>query len=100
MKRFALAVFFIAAAVTHAQPMTQRYAAYGDVIVTQLSTAPFPHPLRANGHIYNGIPYSAEEHYRDSSVVLFVRKGYRRPKTVDLVLYFQDRKSTRLNSSH
>jgi hypothetical protein len=87
MKIFAVAVLLLAAAAVHAQPMTQRYASYGDVIVTHLSTSMFPHPLRANGHVYSGQTYSAAEHYSDSTVVMFVPKGYRPSRTVDLVVY-------------
>jgi hypothetical protein len=90
MKLFVLAVLIVAAiaGAKASQPMTERYAAYGDLIVTQLATAPFPHPLRANGHTYNGKTYSAAEHYSDSSVVIFVPKGYRKSKAVDLVVHF------------
>ncbi len=88
MKIFAVAVLLLASAAVHAQPLTQRYAAYGDMLVTHLSTAPFPHPLRAGGYVYGGKTYDAAGHYSDSSVALFAPKGYRQSHTVDLVVYF------------
>jgi len=88
MKLFAVGVLCFAAVVVSAQPMTQRYAAYGDLLVTHLATAPFPHPLRSGGYVYDGKTYSAAEHYSDSSVAIFVPSHYRRSGAVDLVVYF------------
>lgn len=88
MKMTALVLLCLAAAAAVAQPMTERYAAYGDLILTHLATAPFPHPQRANGHVYDGKTYSAAEHYSDSSVAFFVPKGFHASSSVDLVLYF------------
>ncbi|MGE5315772.1 MAG: hypothetical protein ACM3Q4_13850 [Acidobacteriota bacterium] len=89
MKLIAAAVLIAAACgAKAAEPMTERYHAYGDLILTHLASAPFPHPLRANGHTYNGKTYSAAEHYSDSSVAIFVPKGFRKSKHVDLVVYF------------
>lgn len=86
--RVVAAVLFFLAGMVNAQPLTERYAAYGTMIVTQLATAPFPHAQRANGHEYDGKKYDAAGHYSDSSVALFVPKGYRASATVDLVFYF------------
>jgi len=88
MKVCVIAIVLLVSSVAVAQPITERYSAYGDLIVTKLSTAPFPHPQRANGHVYDGTTYDEAGHYRDSSVALFVPSGYRRSSTVDLVFYF------------
>ncbi len=88
MKSRLLALILIVSSAAVAQPVTERYAAYGDLILRRLSTAPFPHPGRANGHVYDGTMYGEAEHYRDSSVALFVPAGYGRSSTVDLVFYF------------
>lgn len=89
MKMYTFAMLLVAAvAASAAQPMTERYQHLGDLIVAHLATAPFPHPLRANGYTYNGKTFSAADHYSDSSVVLFVPKNFRPSASVDLVVYF------------
>jgi len=88
MKVCILALFILVTSRCVAQPLAERYSAYGELIVKQLSTAPFPHPGRANGHLYDGTTYDEAGHYRDSSVALFVPSGYGRSLTVDLVFYF------------
>lgn len=73
---------------SYAQPFTQRYEALGNMLVIQSSYAMFPHANRDSGHTYGGTKFPAELHYRDSSVAIFVPKGFRPGKTVDLVFYF------------
>ena len=58
------------------------------MFVPQFSSAPFPHPNRINGHIYNDKTYSAEEHYSDSSVAIFIPKGFRPTEKINIVVYF------------
>ena len=58
-----------------AKPSLEHYADYGELIVTQLTSAPFPHPKRAEGHKYQGKVYSAKEHYSDNTVAIFIPKG-------------------------
>ncbi len=70
------------------QELSDRYAAYGTLMIERLSTAPFPHPLRANGHVYGKKSYPSEIHYQDSSVLLFIPKGFDPGKRTDLVIYF------------
>lgn len=68
---------------------TQRpYSEYGELLVAQFATAPFPHPLRINGHTYDGKSYQYDQHYCDSSVAIFIPKGYRHSSSVDLVFHF------------
>ena len=71
-----------------AQPLAERYAAIGTTIVTTSDHAMFPHPKRANGHVYEGKSYPADPHYSDRTVVIFVPKGFRPGETTDLVFYF------------
>lgn len=71
-----------------AQPLAERYAALGTTIVTTSDHAMFPHPKRANGHVYEGKTYPADPHYTDRTVVIFVPKGFRPGETTDLVFYF------------
>jgi hypothetical protein len=52
-----------------------------------MKSAPFPHTKRENGHIYDGKTYPAAEHYRDSSVMIFLPNGFQPRKTLDFVVY-------------
>ena len=61
---------------------------YGRLIVTNFATAPFPHPSRANGHIYDGTNYDTSTHYSDSTVALFIPNGFRATPRVDFVIHF------------
>lgn len=70
------------------QPLTERYIHLGEMFVPQFSSAPFPHPNRINGHVYDGSTYSAKEHYSDSSVAIFIPKGFKTTETIDFVVYF------------
>ena len=64
------------------------YADFGQLIVTQFVTAPFPHPSRTNGHTYQGKLFSAAEHYADSTAAIFIPKGFRETGTIDFVVHF------------
>jgi hypothetical protein len=70
------------------QPLPQKYAPYGTVIVTPFANAAFPHPARANGHQYKTNFLSAKDHYSDSTVALFIPKGFHAGKTIDFVVHF------------
>jgi hypothetical protein len=91
MKRYFISLIIISISFTQlmlSQPITDRYNSLGEMYVTQFSSAPFPHPKRANGHIYNNINYSAKEHYSDSSVVIFIPKGFQSQNKTNFVVYF------------
>ncbi len=75
-------------AALFSQPLEQRYSQYGELLVTQLASAPFPHPGRANGRTYGGKVYAAAEHYSDSSVAIFIPKNFKQSKKVDIVIHF------------
>lgn len=77
---------FISLAVS--QTLTTRYEAYGTMFVPQFSSAPFPDSLRKEGHTYNGTLFSRDEHYTDSSVAIFVPKGFHSGSATDMVVYF------------
>ena len=70
------------------QPLAERYAALGTIIVTTSDHTMFPHPKRANGYVYEGKTYPADRHYSDRTVVIFVPKGFRPGETTDIVFYF------------
>jgi hypothetical protein len=70
-----------------AQEPSKRFAEYGELLITQLSSAPFPHPGRAAGHTYGKQFFPAEKHYSDSSVAFFIPRGFRQTEVVDLVVH-------------
>lgn len=77
-----------AAPVLAAESVEQTYAAHGRLIVTQFVSAPFPHPARAAGHTYKDRLYPAKEHFSDSTVAIFIPKGFRETGRVDFVIHF------------
>src|SRR3954466_15239598 len=72
----------------HAETLQERYAKYGQVVLTQLPSAPFPHPQRAEGKTRNGKLYPADKHYSDSSVAMFIPKDFRPTGAIDFVVHF------------
>jgi hypothetical protein len=76
------------APTVRADDLAQRYADCGELIVTQLVSAPFPHPSRAEGHKYKTELFPAKEHYSDSTVAIFIPKGFRQTARVDFVVHF------------
>jgi hypothetical protein len=66
----------------------ETYAAQGRMMVVPMAAAPFPHPARAEGHRYQDKLYSAAEHYADSTVAIFIPKGFRETGRIDLVIHF------------
>lgn len=75
-------------------PLAETFAAQGQLIVTQFVSAPFPHPSRAEGHTYKGELFPAAKHYADSTVALFVPKGFRETSQVDFVFHFHGWRNT------
>jgi hypothetical protein len=73
--------------VLQAQDTHRQYPEYGELLYTQLPSAPFPHPRRAAGHTYGNQQFPADKHYSDSSVAIFIPKGYRQTDTVDIVVH-------------
>jgi hypothetical protein len=91
MKYFFILFSIISISLTQLSPsqsITDRYKSFGEMYITQFSSAPFPHPKRLNGHIYNNQSFSAEEHYSDSSVAIFIPKGFKPTEPINFVVYF------------
>lgn len=91
MDRSRLAFFLVAtlaAGAAAAQPLTERYADIGTMIVTTSDHTMFPHPKRPQGHTYEGKAYPADVHYSDRTVAIFVPKGFRAGVATNLVFYF------------
>lgn len=81
-------LFIISAEFSFSQPLTERYKQFGEMYVPQFSSAPFPHPNRINGHVYDDKTYSAQEHYSDSSVAIFIPIGFKPSEKINFVVYF------------
>lgn len=60
----------------------------GQILLTNLATAPFPHASRTNGHHYSGRFYSADQHYQDNRVLIAIPAGLRPGATLDFVVHF------------
>ena len=72
----------------HPDDLTDVYSSYGTLIVTQFVSAPFPHPARMEGHKYHDEFYSAATNYSDSTVAMFIPKGFRETDKIDFVVHF------------
>lgn len=68
--------------------LAESYTAQGQLILRSFSSAPFPHPQRAEGHKYKEEFFSAAEHYSDSTVSIFIPKGFRETGKIDFVVHF------------
>ncbi len=90
MKHFLLHLFlfFMLQNIIFAQNLRAKYSEYGNLIVTKLANAPFPHPTRAEGFTYNDKFFPAEENYSDSTVAFFIPKGFHPDDKTDFVFHF------------
>ena len=88
MNRLLLVILVLSISFTlFAQNVHPQYPEYGEILVTQFSSAPFPHPRRAMGHTYGNQQFPAEKHYSDSSVAIFIPKGFRQTDAVDIIVH-------------
>ena len=87
-KRLAILLGVLAASRLLGGDVAEKYAPLGRFIFTNFASAPFPHPLRAQGHQYHDQLFSAAGHYQDSHVALFVPKDFRAGRNIDFVVHF------------
>lgn len=80
-------VLIILSSIIIPQSIQTRYNNLGEMFIEQFSSAPFPHPERSHGHTYKEIIYPADKHYSDSSVLIFIPKGYRKTEQTDFIIY-------------
>jgi hypothetical protein len=69
-------------------PTDKTISVFGELIVTQFVSAPFPHPARAEGHTYKTNFFPAEKHYRDNTVAIFIPKNFKPGSKIDFVVHF------------
>jgi hypothetical protein len=94
MKEILLLLFLSASLAWSAEPAAPDLSPYGRLIVTNFATAPFPHPSRAHGHLYDGTNYDTATHYSDSTVAIFIPNGFRATPAVDFVIHFHGWRNT------
>ena len=99
MKPFAFTVLMLSFAA-HASDATapNPAALIGQTIVTQFVSAPFPHSSRTNGHKYKEEFFPADKNYADSSVSIFIPKGFNAGSNVDCVVHFHGWRNTTLGA--
>jgi predicted esterase len=68
--------------------MASLYTPQGQLVLTQLVHAPFPHPARAEGHTYRDRLFPREPHYTDSAVGVCVPTTLDLKQPADFVFYF------------
>jgi hypothetical protein len=68
--------------------LPEHYSQSGELLLVHLSSAPFPHPQRAEGHKYKEQFFSAAEHYANDTVGIFIPKGFRETGMIDFVVHF------------
>lgn len=66
----------------------KKYLKTGSLLYLPLVNAPFPHPDRANGYIYQGQHFPEKKHYSDNTVAVFFPSQLKLGETVDVVVYF------------
>ena len=91
MKKNLISIFFLFATFgcsLFSQPITERYKEFGDIYILEVTSAPFPHPKRMDGHNYKNKHYSFVEHYNDSSVALFIPNGFVQSDSTNVIVYF------------
>src|ERR1700736_5363543 len=88
MKKLALIFLCCIGGSSRSESLPQLYSEKGELIITGMASAPFPHPKRAEGHKYKDQFYSAKEHYADDTVAIFIPKGFRETGRIDFVVHF------------
>src|SRR5437588_9994710 len=77
-----------AAALTDPRPSIEwKKTEEGETAFVPMKSAPYPHPSRDNGFTYNKVIIPREPHYSDSTVGLFIPRGYRRTPKVNVLVY-------------
>src|SRR5215813_6423137 len=59
----------------------------GETAFVPMKSAPFPHPSRDKGFKYGKTTFPRDPHYADSTVGLFIPRGFRRTAKVNVLVY-------------
>ena len=70
------------------QTISDKYSKFGEINCFSFIYFTFPTQERNGGHVYNNKSYSFEEHYNDSTVLIFIPKGFEPKDETDFVIHF------------
>jgi hypothetical protein len=59
----------------------------GETAFVPMKSAPFPHESREKGFVYNKVTIPREPHYADSTVGLFIPRGFQRTPNTNVLVY-------------
>ena len=59
----------------------------GETAFVPMKSAPYPHPSRDKGYTTNKVTFPRDPHYSDSTVGLFIPRGYRRTPKTNVLIY-------------
>ena len=85
MKQWMIVVLLPALAL--GQTIQERSSLSGELLFLSSAHTEFPHPARDTGHTYGANFYSATEHYRDSTVGVFIPTDFKPGLSVDVVVH-------------
>lgn len=87
MRRILLFVFIV---VTINNNLSQNFeeTKFGVIYKFELKNSPFPHKLRNKGYNYKNEFYDAEQHYNDSTVLVFIPNYFKLKDSIDYIFYF------------
>jgi hypothetical protein len=82
------AISLLTAAALATKVAQAQEAPRGQTFMPSLPSAPYPHPSRANGHVYQGVTYDAAQHYSDSTVGIYLPPQFRASPSIGMVVHF------------
>jgi hypothetical protein len=85
---FIICLFFAFQSGFAQENLEKKYTKYGQLLRLALKNAPFPSADRTDGYTYQKENFSAEKHYQDSSVFVFIPQNFKSKKATDFVVYF------------
>ncbi len=83
--RFFLGILMLASSLAMGAEWTK--SDLGETAVIKMESAPFPHESRKDGFTRNGKTFPLDPHYVDSSVMLFIPKGFKPGESTDVLVY-------------
>ena len=69
-------------------PLKRNPRSQATVVRLHLASAPFPHPNRVNGFLYQDVFYPYDSDYSDPSVIVYVPPEFTSRRSVNLVFFF------------
>jgi len=88
MPKIILIILIIFSSLLNGQDLSEKYAFYGQFLKLELKNAAFPHPDRKKGYDFKEHHFDFQEHYKDSSVGVFIPKNYKSKNKINFVVHF------------